>query len=140
MRSPSADIQKNKSLTFLRGLIPRRKDLNNAHSPPQQSARYSGKVRDKFAAALAAEALFPRRARRIAGRIATAIVIAGLTPLALHTLQRILASAPTDFAPFADAARALFDRLPPIFFQKPESVWLAALFIAISMRAVVFIL
>lgn len=140
MRSPSADIQKNKSLTFLRGLIPRRKDLNNAHSPPQQSAGYSGKVRDKFAAALAAEALFPRRARRIAGRIATAIVIAGLTPLALHTLQRILASAPTDFAPFADAARALFDRLPPIFFQKPESVWLAALFIAISMRAVIFML
>jgi hypothetical protein len=97
-------------------------------------------VANKFAAALAAEAVFPRHLRRIAGRIAAAVIIAGLAPLALQTLQRILTSVPADFAPFADAARGLIDRLPPIFLQKPENIWLAALFIAVSARAVIFML
>ncbi|MBI3304819.1 DUF11 domain-containing protein [Candidatus Parcubacteria bacterium] len=37
----------NKSRAFLRGIRPRRKDLGNANSSPQQAAGYSGKVRDK---------------------------------------------------------------------------------------------
>lgn len=37
----------DKSHTFQRGIIPRRKNLYNTHSPPQQAAGYSGKVRDK---------------------------------------------------------------------------------------------
>lgn len=39
----------NKSLTFLRGIRPRRKDLDNTHSSPPQAAWYYEKVRDKFA-------------------------------------------------------------------------------------------
>jgi len=41
-------IPLDKSRTFLRGIKPRRKDFNNTHSSPhQQTAEYSGKVRDK---------------------------------------------------------------------------------------------
>lgn len=96
--------------------------------------------KSRFAPALAAERVFPRAARRIAGRTATAIVAVALIPFALRAMQGLLSLAPADWAPLTDTARALFDRLPPIFFQKPQeyqNIFLAIILIALAMRAII---